>query len=60
MKTTGKLIIFIFILLALNVSAYAVEDSPLFEAVNKGDKAAVEALLASAPYHHPPSANSRG
>jgi ankyrin repeat protein len=46
MKTTGKLIIFIFILLALVASACAADDSPLFEAVKNGDKAAVEALLA--------------
>ncbi len=46
MKTTGRLIIFIFTLCALIASAYAADDSPLFEAVRKGDKAAVEVLLA--------------
>ncbi len=46
MKTTGKLITFIFTFLALAASAYAADDSPLFEAIKKGDKAAVEALLA--------------
>ena len=46
MKTTGKLIIFIFALLTLGANAYAADDSPLFEAVKKGDKAEVEALLA--------------
>ncbi|MGB9080662.1 MAG: ankyrin repeat domain-containing protein [Desulfuromonadaceae bacterium] len=46
MKTTGKLIILIFIFLALAASAYAADDSPLVAAVRKGDKAAVEALLA--------------
>lgn len=46
MKTTGKLIIFIFVLLALVTSAYAADDSPLFAAIKNGDKSAVEALLA--------------
>lgn len=46
MKFTGKLIIFIFTFLVLAVSAHAAEDGTLFEAVKKGDKAAVEALLA--------------
>ena len=46
MKTTSKLIIFIFTLLALIASAHAENDSPLHEAVKKGNKAAVEALLA--------------
>lgn len=46
MKTTGKLIIFVFALIVMAASGYAADDSPLFEAVKKGDKAAVEALLA--------------
>ncbi|MHB1141596.1 MAG: ankyrin repeat domain-containing protein [Sulfuricaulis sp.] len=46
MKNTGKLLIVIFTFLALTASAYAADDSPLFEAVRRGDKAAVEALLA--------------
>ena len=46
MKTTGKLIIFVFTFLFLAANAYAADDSPLFEAVKKGDKATVEALLA--------------
>lgn len=46
MKTTGRLIIFFFTYFALAASAYAADDSPLFEAVKKGDKAEVEALLA--------------
>ena len=45
MKSTNKLIIFIFTFLALAASAYAAEDNSLFEAVQKGDKAKVEALL---------------
>jgi ankyrin repeat protein len=45
MKSTGKLIIFVFTFLALAASAYAAEDSPLFEAVRWGDKATIEALL---------------
>lgn len=45
MKTTSKLIIVIFTLLALIGSTYAADDSPLFEAVKNGDNAAVEALL---------------
>lgn len=46
MKTVSKLIFFVLTFLALAASAYAADDSPLFEAVKKGDKAAVEALLA--------------
>ncbi len=46
MKNTSKLLIVIFTFLALTASAYAADDSPLFEAVRRGDKAAVEALLA--------------
>ena len=46
MKTIGRRFIFVFTLLALIASAYAADDSPLFEAVRKGDKATVEALLA--------------
>lgn len=46
MKSTGKLLIFVFALLVLTASAHAADDSPLHEAVRKGDKAAVEALLA--------------
>lgn len=46
MKSTGKLIIFIFTFLALAASAYAADDNPLHLAVARGDKAAVEALLA--------------
>ena len=46
MKSTGKRLIFIFTILTLAASAYAAEDSLLFEAVVKGDKAEVEALLA--------------
>lgn len=46
MKSTGKLLIFIFTILTLAASAYAADDSPLFEAVINGDKAEVEALLA--------------
>ncbi|MCR4346169.1 MAG: ankyrin repeat domain-containing protein [Sulfuricaulis sp.] len=46
MKTVHKLIVVIFTFLTLAVSAYAADDSPLFEAVKRGDKAAVEALLA--------------
>ncbi|MCR4301591.1 MAG: ankyrin repeat domain-containing protein [Sulfuricaulis sp.] len=46
MKSTSKLIIFIFTLLALAAGTYAADDSPLFESVKRGDKAAVEALLA--------------
>ncbi len=46
MKSTGKPIIFVITFLVLAASAYAADDSPLFEAVKKGDKAAVEALLA--------------
>ena len=46
MKTTGKLISFVFTFLFLDANAYAADDSPLFEAVKKGDKATVEALLA--------------
>lgn len=46
MKTTGKIIIFVITFLALTASTYAADDSPLFEAVKKGDLAEVEALLA--------------
>lgn len=46
MKNTGKLLIVIFTFLALTASAYAADDNPLFEAVRRGDKATVEALLA--------------
>lgn len=46
MKTIGKLLIVIFTFLALAPSSYAADDSPLFEAVEKGDLAEVEALLA--------------
>jgi TolA-binding protein len=46
MKNTGKFLIVIFTFLALTANAYAANDSPLFEAVRRGDKAAVEALLA--------------
>ncbi len=46
MKSISKLIISIFTLLALVASACAADESPLFEAVKKGDKAEVEALLA--------------
>ena len=46
MKSTGKLLIVVFTLLTLAASAYAVDDSPLFEAVENGDKTAVEAVLA--------------
>ncbi len=46
MKSTSKIIIFVFAFLVLAASAYAADDSPLFEAVGKGDKAEVEALLA--------------
>lgn len=45
MKNTRKLLI-VFTFLALTASAYAADDSPLFVAVKKGDKAEVEALLA--------------
>jgi len=45
MKTIGKLVIFVFALFVLTASAYAADDNPLFEAVIKGDKTAVEALL---------------
>lgn len=46
MKSTGRLLIVVFTFLALAASAYAADDSLLFEAVKKGDKAEVEALLA--------------
>lgn len=46
MKTIGKLLIVIFTFLALAASTHAAADSPLFEAVEKGDLAEVEALLA--------------
>ena len=46
MKTTSKLIIFIFTLCVLSASVYAADDSTLFKAIQKRDKAAVEALLA--------------
>ncbi len=46
MKTVSKLILFVLAFLALTASAYAADDSSLFEAVKKGDKSAVEALLA--------------
>jgi hypothetical protein len=58
MKTTGKLIIFVFALLALTASAYAADDSPLFEAAKKGGKAAVEALLAKGADVNPSNAAS--
>lgn len=46
MKSASKLIVVVFTFLTLAVSADAADDSPLFEAVKRGDKAAVEALLA--------------
>jgi ankyrin repeat protein len=46
MKSAGNLISVVFTFLTLAVSAHAADDSPLFEAVKRGDKAAVEALLA--------------
>lgn len=46
MKSASKLIVVVFTVLTLAVSADAADDSPLFEAVKRGDKAAVEALLA--------------
>ena len=46
MKFVSQLSMFVLTVLFLAVSAQAADDSPLFEAVEKGDKAAVEALLA--------------
>lgn len=45
MKYPCKLLIVVITLLALAANAYAVDDSPLFEAVKKGDRAEVELLL---------------
>ena len=46
MKATRKLIICIFTFLAPAAGAHAADGGPLFEAVEKGDKVAIEALLA--------------
>ena len=46
MKITARLIALVLALLALAAGAYAADESPLHAAVTKGDKAAVEALLA--------------
>lgn len=45
MRTIGKLLIVIFTFLALAPSSYAADDRPLFEAIAREDKAAIEALL---------------
>lgn len=46
MKTWCKLNIFVFTWLALAVGAYAADESPLFDAIRKGNKAVLEELLA--------------
>lgn len=46
MKTTRKLIIFIFTFLVMTASAYAADDSALFAAIKEWNMGTVEALLA--------------
>lgn len=46
MKTWCKLNIFVFTWLALAVGTYAADESPLFDAIRKGNKVVLEELLA--------------
>lgn len=59
MKFTGRSLIVVFTFLTLVASACVADDSPLFEAVGKGDKAAVEALLANGANINAKDSNGR-